>query len=249
VEVYPHGDVDALEQLLRRSPGRRRRLIVTDSLFSMEGDLAPLGPLSDLAERYDAMLLVDEAHATGVFGRQGRGVAEHLGVEESVHIKVGTLSKALGSAGGFVAGSRALIDWLANRARSYMFSTAPPAAAAAAALAALRMVREEPQRRAQLLGRAARLRDRLREQGWWLGGSQSQIAPIVVGDPRPAMKLSAELRRRGLFAPGIRPPAAPEGQSLVRISLSYAHSDELLERLAAALAEIRGGWGGGGQKE
>ena len=158
LEVYPHGDVGFLQKRLARRGDFRRRLIVTDTLFSMDGDLAPLPDLAELAERYDAMLMVDEAHATGVFGPSGRGVCEQLGVERGVHVRVGTLSKALGSMGGFVAGSAQLIDWLANRARSYVFSTAPPEAMAAYALETLRTVIDEPFRRTVLLQRAARLR-------------------------------------------------------------------------------------------
>ena len=152
VRTYPHADWQTLERLLSKSSterdlqGARRRLLVTDGLFSMDGDLAPLTELAELARRYQAMLLVDEAHATGVFGRKGRGVVEHFGMEDNVHVRVGTLSKALGCIGGFVAGSRLLVQWLVNRARPYVFSTAMPAANAAAALAALDIVETEPQR-------------------------------------------------------------------------------------------------------
>jgi 8-amino-7-oxononanoate synthase len=235
VQIYPHRDVDGLANLLRQAGGFRRRLIVTDSLFSMDGDLAPLTQLAELAEQHDAMLMADEAHATGVFGDRGRGVAESLGVEDGVHVRVGTLSKALGSIGGFVAGPQKLIDWLANRARPYVFSTAPPEAMAAAALAALRIVRDEPHRRIELLDRARQLRERLTEQGWQIGDRQSQIIPVIIGDPTRAMHLSATLREQGLFIPAIRPPSVPEGQSLLRISVTFAHSDAMLGQLLAAL--------------
>ncbi len=239
VFVYPHADIAALAALLRDHGAFRRRLIVTDSLFSMDGDIAPLPELAALAEHYNAMLLVDEAHATGVFGTHGRGLCEQYGVEDQVHVRVGTLSKALGSLGGFVVGSRSLIEWLANRARSYVFSTAPPEAMAAAALEALRIVREEPQRRHHLLERAAWLRDELRREGWNVGRSESQIIPLMIGAPQTTMQLAGALRQRGLLVPGIRPPSVPEGESLLRISLSYAHSAKSLEQLLTALRELR----------
>lgn len=259
--VYPHCDCAALEELLRGTNSDfRRRLIVTDTLFSMDGDLAPVARLADLAERYDAVLLVDEAHATGVFGPNGRGVCEC--VESSAHplpkreatnvpapriphpasssiIRVGTLSKALGSGGGFVCGSQRLIDWLANRTRTYAFSTAQPPATSAAAIAALEIVKEEPQRREMLLARAADLRNRLREQGWNTGTSASQIIPLIVGDPARTMKLAASLRDAGFFVPGIRPPTVPEGESLLRISLCYHHTPEMADALVAVLGQFR----------
>ena len=235
VHVYEHGDVEHLATLLENAGPVRRKLIVTDTLFSMDGDLAPLPEIAALAERHGAMLMVDEAHATGVFGPRGRGVAEHFGVEEAVHIRVGTLSKALGSAGGFVAGSRALVDWLANRARSYVFSTAHPAAASAAGLAALDIVEQEPHRRQELLQRAENLRSRLRGLGWNVGTSASQIIPILVGEPEATMTLAEQLQSAGLFVPGIRPPSVPPGESLLRVSLSYGHSEGDLEHLLAAL--------------
>jgi 8-amino-7-oxononanoate synthase len=234
VRVYPHGDCRHLERLLTRS-GYRRRLIVTDSLFSMDGDLAPLGELADLADRHGAMLMIDEAHATGVFGPGGRGVAEHLGVADRIPIRIGTLSKALGSAGGFVVGSRMLCDWLINRARPYIFSTASPPAIAAASIAALDIVEQEPQRRQLLLSRAADLRACLADCGWDIGRSQSQIIPVIVGQPERAIHLSATLRRRGLFVPAIRPPTVPDGQCCLRISLTHGHTAAMVESLVEGL--------------
>ena len=240
VRVYPHADCRRLAELLERSGKRhRRRLIVTDSLFSMDGDLAPLGELAELAEQHDAMLMVDEAHATGVFGPGGRGVAEHLGVEARVHVRVGTLSKALGCAGGFVAGSRRLVEWLVNRARSYVFSTAGPAAVAAAAAAALEIVRDEPHRREGLLASARQLREGLAEQGWDVGRSASQIVPVVVGQPDRAVGLAATLGERGFFVPAIRPPTVPQGESCLRISLTCGHSAEMIAALTKEMRALR----------
>lgn len=237
-QIYQHLDVDHLEKLIAQASAFRRRIIVTDTLFSMDGDFAPLVDLCELAERYDAMLIVDEAHATGVFGEQGRGLCEHLGVEDRVDVRIGTLSKALGGHGGFVVGSQTLIDWLLNRARSYVFSTAAPMAASAAMLAALQIVHDEPERRRTLLTRAADLRGQLRAQGWQVGG-ESQIIPVLMGEPEPTMQASLRLRELGLFVPGIRPPSVPSGESLLRISLSYAHTEQHLTRLVAAFDELR----------
>jgi len=166
-------------------------------------------------------------------------VAEQLGVEDRVDVRVGTLSKALGSIGGFVAGSRPLVDWLVSRARPYIFSTAGPAAAAAAAWAALKIVYQEPERRRELLARAERLRRELVGQGWDVGRSASQIIPILVGRPEMALQLAAELRHRGLFVPAIRPPTVPEGEACLRISLTAGHSDEMIRTLIEALGESR----------
>lgn len=238
--IYPHNDVDTLAELLRDGRKYRRRLIVTDTLFSMHGDLAPLPQLGALAEEYDAMLMVDEAHATGVFGAQGRGVVEHFAADhpklhDQVHIRVGTMSKALGSAGGFVCGKQSLIEWLANRARSYVFSTAQPAVASAAALAALKIINEVPSRGKDLLLKAARLREQLARQGWNTGESESQIIPLHIGSAAETMRLAADLRQRGCWVPGIRPPSVPAEGSLLRLSLTAAHAKEMIEQVLAVL--------------
>lgn len=238
VHIYQHSDAGHLADLLKGASKRRRQLIVTDSLFSMDGDLAPLVELSQLADQHAAMLMVDEAHATGVFGDHGRGIAEHLGVEGRIDVRVGTLSKALGSVGGFVAGSQNLIDWLANRARSFVFSTAMPEAVCAASLEAIRIVRDEPHRREELLANSVGLREQLRADGWNVGQSQSQIIPVVVGHPAATMQLSSELRECGLLVPGIRPPTVPTGESLLRISLSFNHSDQHFGKLRDSLRSM-----------
>jgi len=240
IHVYRHGDEEHLADLLGGGAAFRRRLIVTDSLFSMHGDFAPLKQLTELAQRHAAMLLVDEAHATGVLGQHGRGICEAVGVEEHVSVRIGTLSKSLGSAGGFVAGSQRLIDWLANRARPYVFSTAAPAALAAAGLAALEIVRHQPERRAKLLSLAGELGRKLEARGFHAPTSRSQIVPLILGEPNRTMAAAAELRRRGYFVPGIRPPSVPAGQSLLRISLTCLHTAEHLDGLVAALAEVAG---------
>jgi 8-amino-7-oxononanoate synthase len=252
--VYPHRDCDALEQLLRDSARFRRRLIVTDTLFSMDGDLAPLARIADLADQFDAMLLLDEAHATGIFGLHGRGFAEQLessrdpsapgsagGLQlhnSRSHIRIGTLSKALGTGGGFVCGTQSLIDWLANRARTYVFSTAQPPATSAAALAALETVTQEPYRRTELLTRASDLRARLSAQGWNTGHSESQIIPLIIGDAKRTLDLAGKLRDAGYFVPAIRPPTVPVGDSLLRLSLCYHHTPEIIDALITQLAKL-----------
>jgi 7-keto-8-aminopelargonate synthetase-like enzyme len=226
-----------LSRLLAHAAGYRRRLVATDGLFSMDGDLAPLAELAEVCESRAAMLLVDEAHATGVLGPRGRGAAELAGIEQRTSVRIGTLSKALGAAGGFAAGSRLLIEWLVNRARPYIYSTALPPAMAAAALTALEIVAAEPQRRRELQERAGALRRALSEKGWNLGRSSAQILPVLVGEPARALDLSARLAERGLFVPAIRPPTVPAGQACLRISLTSGHTQEMIERLIAALGE------------
>lgn len=234
--IYPHNDVESLSKMLSSTSNFRKKLIVTDSLFSMDGDFAPLVELGNLAEEHNAMLLVDEAHATGVFGKRGSGLVEFFAessprLTQQVTIRIGTLSKAFGSAGGFVAGDQKLIDWLFNRARSYVFSTAAPAAMMASARASLQIAQEEPHRREELLQKASYVRSELSERGWNLGNSNSQIIPVVVETPERALTLSAKLRAAGCHVPAIRPPTVPEGESLVRISLSYSHTDGDVEKL------------------
>jgi 8-amino-7-oxononanoate synthase len=238
VFVYSHRDLCQLEHLLADSATFRRRLIVTDSVFSMHGDLANLGALADLSMRFNSMLMVDEAHATGVFGAWSSGRCEEEGVETHVQVRVGTLSKSLGSLGGFIAGSQRLVDWLANRARPFVFSTAVPAAVCAAGLEALAIVKRDFDCDRKLLRSADRFRERLRSRGLSCGESQSQIVPVFLGDPNRTMAAAAELRRRGFFVPGIRPPSVPEGQSLLRISLTCLHTHEQIDALVAALSEI-----------
>jgi 8-amino-7-oxononanoate synthase len=237
VSVYHHRDTSHLRQLLIASTARRR-LIVTDTLFSMDGDLAPLSELLALASDHDAMLLVDEAHATGVLGHDGKGLTS--GITSPCLIRVGTLSKALGSHGGFVAGSQLLIDWLANRARPYVFSTASPEACAIATYTALDISEQQPERRATVLAHADRLRSAARERGWNSGDSQSQIVPIFLGDPQRTMQASLALRDLGLWVPGIRPPSVPAGESLLRISLTAVHTPEMIDQLIEGLNKVLG---------
>jgi 8-amino-7-oxononanoate synthase len=244
IHVYRHADLAHLADLLSGEAGRaRRRLIVTDTVFSMDGDLAPLAGLLDLAERFDALLLSDEAHATGVIGPGGRGVSELLPVARRHSdrlVKVGTLSKALGAQGGFVCGSRQLVRWLVNHARPYIFSTALAPPVAAAARAALALVQAEPEWRGHLLALAERLREGLRALGYDVGDSRCHIIPVIVGGAREAVALSARLEEHGLLVPAIRPPSVPEGTARLRISLTAGHTEADVTRLLTALRRLRG---------
>ena len=235
--LYPHGDAGRLGAILGRDRGRFRRvLIATDGVFSMDGDLAPLPDLAELAGRFDAMLLVDEAHGTGVFGPEGEGACSELGVADRVPIRVGTLSKALGSVGGFVAGSRRLVDHLNNRATSLIYSTAMPAAAAAAAAEALRIVAAEPGRRTHLHDLSRRLRARIGRVGMTVPpGSLGPIVPVLVGTASRALDAASALREAGFFVPAIRPPTVPRGADRLRISVSALHSEGDIDALADAL--------------
>uniref|UniRef100_A0A7C4LM56 8-amino-7-ketopelargonate synthase n=1 Tax=Schlesneria paludicola TaxID=360056 RepID=A0A7C4LM56_9PLAN len=239
LRVYRHDRLEALERDLRKGAAARRRWIVTDAVFSMEGDLAPLPELCGLAERFDAGVIVDEAHATGVFGAQGRGVCEHFGLLDRVAVRIGTLSKALGAMGGFVCGPQTLIDYLWNTARSQMYSTALPPAICAAALEAVIILRETPELVRMLSARAAEFRAALRSRGVEpLAGSQGPIVPIVLGDAAHTVAIAADLAARGYWVGAIRPPTVPRGTSRLRISISLAHAPTTLMELADALAEV-----------
>jgi 8-amino-7-oxononanoate synthase len=239
LQVYPHCDVDRLSSLIAHpsSPDTpRRRLIVTDSVFSMDADFAPLPALGALAGQHGAMLIADEAHATGVYGAQGRGLAELQNVEERHVIRVCTLSKALGAQGGFVSGSALLIEWLWNSARTHMYSTALPPATCAAAFAAIEIVLSEPQRRERLKQLSARFREQLRGRGHLpLGADDCPIVPLVLGTPDAALIAAERLRERGFLVGAIRPPSVPARTSRLRMTLTAAHDEQVLNQLGVAL--------------
>ena len=237
--VYPHGDADRLDHELKKHALVQRKLIVTDGLFSMDGDIAPLADLFDVASRHRAMLLVDEAHATGVLGDTGRGACEHVGLDNSQVIRIGTLSKALGAQGGFVAGSRGLIEYLLNHARSQIYSTALCPSACAAAIAAIDIVEKQPERRATLLENANSVRTQLADSGFPISSnSVGPILPVVIGEPSGTVCLSLELEEQGMLVPAIRPPSVPRGSSRLRISLTADHSVSDLRHLVNAIESI-----------
>jgi 8-amino-7-oxononanoate synthase len=223
---YPHRDMGKLEELLQKAPAGKRRLIITDSVFSVDGDLACLKELVTLKERWGAWLMIDEAHATGVLGERGAGLAEALRLTSSIEVHMGTFSKALGSLGGYVAGSRGLIEYLHNRARPFIYSTALPPPLLGAIDAALDIVAREPERRTALLREAAVFRQAMHQAGLKTLGSETQIVPVLVGANDRTLAFAAALRQRGLMAVALRPPTVPPGQARVRFSLCAAHAPQ-----------------------
>ena len=234
LRIYRHREVDHLAALLAETRGARRRIIVTDSVFSMDGDFAPLAEIVSLARTYRAAVMIDEAHGVGVVGPGGAGLAAHLGLEREIDVHVGTLSKALGSYGAYVAGSRALIDYLLNRARSFIYSTGLAPALAAAASAAIRMMRGSPEIIARLWANASYLRERLEGAGFRLGATASPILPVMIGESSAALKMAAALYQRGVYVIAIRPPTVPPGTARLRVTPTAAHSRADLEEAAAA---------------
>ena len=235
--VYRHQQLDKLIAILKRTTGYEKRWIITDSVFSMDGDPAPLMELCDIAEKFEARLILDEAHATGVFGEHGRGVAEWLGVEDRVAVRIGTLSKAIGTMGGFVAGPQTLTDWLWNKARTQMFSTALPPAICAAACRALELIEELLDRRQYLFALAHLLRHKLTELGLEIPtGCIGPIVPVILGEVEETMRVTRELEDAGFLVGAIRPPTVPKGTSRLRITLTAAHTEDDLKSLTRQLA-------------
>jgi len=232
--VYRHGDTDHLAALMSEA-GDRPKLIVTDSVFSMDGDVAPLPELVDLARSHRALLVVDEAHGTGCMGPGGRGAIAEAGLEGEVDVVVGTLGKALGAYGAFVACDERMARYLVNRARTLIFSTAPPPPAVAGALAALDLVEAQPQRVERLQANADALRDELAREGFEVAGSTTQIVPLIVGDPDLAMAVCEAALERGVFASAIRPPTVPAGTSRLRLAVMASHTKEELRDAARVL--------------
>ena len=235
---FPHSSLSHLKTFLSRSRDFRRKFIITEGVFSMDGDLSPLAEMARLARDSGAILIVDDAHGTGVLGASGRGTAEHFHCEGKIDVLVGTLSKALGSQGGFVTGSCQLIRYLRNKARSFIYTTALAPPAVAAATAALKLIHEDSGPREHLWKNIRYLKQGLTEVGLSTGDSQSAIIPIIIGEANDALAASRVLFEAGIFVPAIRPPTVPRGKSRLRISLSAAHRKEDLERLVSALGKI-----------
>jgi 8-amino-7-oxononanoate synthase len=239
VSIYDHHALVSLEARLASARNARRRLIVTDGVFSMDGVQAPLRELCELARRNAAQVLVDEAHATGVFGRHGRGTAELLEVEDLVAVRVGTLSKAIGSVGGFVCGSRVLIDWLWNRARPQIFSTAAPPSTCAAACTALDIIETEPNLREKLFSLSRQLREGIQELSLdTVSGGSGPIVPVILNDAQLAVRVALGLEQQGFLVGVMRPPSVPRELARLRITVSAAHQPQMIDGLLSALKNV-----------
>ncbi len=238
IKIFPHKDVAAARRILEELPRSQRKLLITDGVFSMDGDLGALPELCDLAEEFGCIMMVDDAHASGVFGRNGRGTIDHFGVHGRVDIQVGTLSKAIGVLGGYVAGSRALIEFLYHRARPFLFSTSHPPAVAAACIAAIDVLLEEPELIDRLWENARFFKSGLQALGFDTGLSESPITPVIVGDGAKAMELSDRLFQEGVFAQGIAFPTVPRGKARVRTIVTAEHTREELQYALDAFAKV-----------
>ncbi len=236
VLVYAHRNTDQVESILKKNHHARRKLIVTDGVFSMDGDIAPLPDLALVAERYGAILMVDDAHATGVLGISGRGSVQHFGLNGRVPVQMGTLGKALGSFGAFVAASREIVDLLINRSRSFMYSTSLPPAVCAASSAALDIVEQEPERRATLTRNVHRFAAGLRKHLMVELNTLSPILPLVLGDDERAVRISRALYERGIYATAIRPPSVPEGTSRLRFTMTAEHQEHDIDHAVEVIS-------------
>ena len=238
IKVFPHKDVEAARRVLQTLPSSQRTLLITDGVFSMDGDLGPLPDLCALAEEFGCIMMVDDAHASGVFGRNGRGTIDHFGVHGRVDVQVGTLSKAVGALGGYVAGSRALIEFLHHRARPFLFSTSHPPAVAATCLAAIEVLLEEPQIIDRLWENTRFFKTGLRRLGFDTGASESPITPVIVGEAALAMTLSDRLFEAGVFAQGIGAPTVAPGRARVRTIVTATHTTDELQFALDAFAKV-----------
>ena len=237
-KVYRHCDVEHLKAVLSESTAFRRRLIVTDGVFSMDGDIAPLPDIYEVAKHYDAMLLVDDAHGFGVLGKNGSGTVAHFGLEGTNIIRMGTLSKAVGALGGYIAGSRVLVELLTNKARGFIFTTGLPPATLAAANAALDVIRSSPELRQRLFSQARYLKTALTDLGYALLPSETQILPVVLGSPQRATSVADALLTEGVFAPAIRPPAVPPDTSRLRLTVMATHTEAEIQLAIDAFATV-----------
>ncbi len=237
IRRYAHKDMGELEQQLKDTQGYRRRLVITDGVFSMDGDIAPLPEIARLCKQYDAISYVDDAHSSGVLGKNGQGSVHHFGLQGQIDVQVGTLSKAVGVLGGYVATTRGLVDLLIHRGRPFLFSTSHPPAVTAAAIEAVNIMEQEPELIQRLWQNARTFKEGLKALGFDTGKSETPITPVIIGDERAAMEFSDRLFEAGVFAQGIAFPTVPRGQARVRTIVSAAHSKDDLDQALHAFAE------------
>ncbi len=235
--VFPHNNVKQLETLLQQHAARRDVLIVTEGVFSMDGDLAPLPALTQLAETYQAQLVIDDAHGTGVLGATGQGSLEHFHLQQRQPFHMGTFGKAFGSSGAYIVGPQSLIDYLISTARTFLFTTAPPPASCAATIAALKILQAEPERRTRLWKNRDYVHSQLIQMGFTLTPSASPILPILIGDPEIALKFAQSLLQEQVFAPAIRPPTVPQNSSRIRLTVTSEHTPEQLQHVIHVLRQ------------
>jgi glycine C-acetyltransferase len=239
IKVFPHKDVEACEKILKEIAGRKcHKLLITDGVFSMEGDIAPLPQLVELAEKYGCIMMIDDAHSSGVLGRNGRGTVDHFNLHGRVDIQVGTLSKAIGALGGYVCATRDTIDFLYHRARPFLFSTSHPPSVVASCIAAFEVLEEEPQLIEQLWANTKFLKAGLKKLGFNTGMSETPITPIIVGDAALAHEFSRQLFAEGVFAQGIGFPTVPQGQARIRTIVTATHTREELKQALEILAVV-----------
>lgn len=241
VKVYRHRDVGHLESLIKKSIKGKKGLIITDAVFSMDGDLAPINEILQLSKRYDCLLMVDDAHGTGVLGRKGRGTLEHLGINDKDIIQMGTLSKAVGCFGGFIAGSSELIEFLINKARSFIYSTSLPPSIIEACIKAIELIVDDSEGlRKRLWRNRERLYKGLRDLGFDTMDSETQVVPILIGGIDETLRISRYLYNNGIFAPAIRPPTVPEGKCRIRFSVTAMHTDEDIDMVLEGMRRFKG---------
>ena len=239
IKIFPHKDIEGCENILKEIAGRKcRKLLITDGVFSMDGDIAPLPQLVELAEKYGCIMMIDDAHASGVLGRNGRGTVDHYNLHGRVDIQVGTLSKAIGALGGYVCSTRDAIEFLYHRARPFLFSTSHPPSVAATCLAAFEVLEEEPQLIDRLWANTRFFKQGLKKLGFNTGVSETPITPVIVGDAALAHQFSRELFAAGVFAQGIGFPTVPEGKARIRTIVTATHTQEELTRALEILETV-----------
>ena len=236
--IYPHRDIDSLEKLLKQCRSSRGIIVITDSVFSMDGDIAPLAEIFNLVDQYGACLYVDDAHGTGVLGKEGRGAAEYFSLHGKIDVEMGTLSKALGSFGGFIAGSSDLCNWLSQRERSYILSTSPPPSICAASMAAIDVIENNPQLVTRLWSNAEQFRSGLQEMGFNTGISETPIIPVIIGEAALAVEMSRKLFEEGVFAQSIVYPTVSKGNARLRAIVTAAHMPAELDQALSAFRKV-----------